>query len=79
MTTTSLELLQINVEFLGSSIDGSNLIDSLNSFGRNTKLDISTQLFREESLPLKINMLHLLDPLVGKGNNTSLAIGRLSE
>ena len=74
-----LKLLQVQFEFLGSGIDRSDLVDSLNSLGGDTKLDLSAELLGVEPLLLKVDMLYLLDALVRESDNTGLAVGRLAE
>ena len=75
----SLKVGQVYLEFLGSGINSSHLVDSLNSLGGKAKSDIAVQLLGEESLPLEVDVLDLFDSLVGKGDHACLAVGGLSE
>lgn len=77
--TSNLELGQIKIELLRSLIDASELDNGLDALGTNAKAHIAVELFGEESLPLQIDLLDLLDASVGKCNNTGLTIGRLSQ
>jgi len=59
-----LEFRQIDVKLLCHFVDTAHLIHSLDCLGTNTKLDLAIELLREESLPLQIHMLDLLDASV---------------
>lgn len=74
-----LVLGQIYIELLGGSIDASHFVDGLDALGRKAESDLSVEVFREESLPLQVDLLDLLDSLVGKGDHTGLTVGSLSE
>lgn len=71
----SLEFFQIHLKLFGSLINASELIDSLDALGRNAQPDVAVQVFRKEPLPLQVNILNLVDALVGEGHDTSLAVG----
>lgn len=78
-TSPFLKLGQVNTEFLGCRINASHLVDRLDALGGNTESDVAFEFFREESLPLQVDLLHLLDALVRKGDHASLTVGSLSE
>ena len=73
-TIGKLKLGKVNIKLLSSRIDGTVLVDCLNSFGRETKTDSATQLLAEETLPLKIDFLHLFDSPVGERDNSGLTV-----
>ena len=77
--TNNLELGQINFELLGSGIDTTHFVHCLDSLSRQTQSNITVQVFREESLPLKVDFLDLLDALVRESHHTSLTVWLLSE
>lgn len=75
----SLEFSQINFELLGSGIHRSHLVDGLDSLGRNSHSNLSSKLVREETLPLQVDLLNLLDSLMRECNNTRLTVGCLAQ
>ena len=79
LNSITLELFQIDVELLGGGIDSSHLVYRLDSLCGKSKLDVAVKVLGEESLGLKVDLLNLVDALVGEGDNTGFAVGFLSE
>jgi len=74
-----LEFGQIDIKLFGRLVDASHLVDGLDGLGAHTQAHVAVELFREEALPLQIDVLDLLDAFVRKGDDAGLTVGSLTQ
>ena len=74
-----LVLRQIYPELLRGGVDRTVLDDGLDPLRAQSQADLTTQVIREESLPLQVHLLNLVDVLVRESDDAGLSVGRLPE